>query len=84
MKQMIQSPRSRSRAFLVALVISLACTVKAQVTILGVQYQQDNPYTHYQCIWHDGNYPTSCGSVVTGANVHVYLQEHRRGVSDGQ
>ena len=40
MTQMIQYPRSRSRAFLVAMVMSLACTVKAQVTILGVQYNR--------------------------------------------
>ncbi len=71
---MIPHSRHRARALLVAMLISLACTVKAQVTILGVQYQQDNPYTQFQCIWHDAKYPTSCGSVVTGANVHVYFK----------
>ncbi len=46
----------------------------AAVTLLGVQYQQDNPYTEYQCIWHDRNYPTDCGAVVGGSNIHAYLK----------
>ena len=75
MKQMIRYSRGSACAFLVALVIGLAGQdAKAGVAVLGAQYQQDNPYTQYQCIWHDKNYPTSCGSVVTGANVHVYLK----------
>ena len=75
MTNITNGPRNRAWVFLAALVIGLACCgANAQVTILGVQYQQDNPYTQFQCIWHDSNYPTSCGSVVTGANVHVYLK----------
>ena len=60
---------------LLGLATILGCvSANAALTVLGVQYQQDNPYTNYQCIWHDSNYPTSCGGVVTGANVHVYLK----------
>jgi len=46
----------------------------AAVTLLGVQYQQDNPYAEYNCWYHYGSYPTSCGTVVTGCNVHVFLK----------
>jgi len=46
----------------------------AAVTVLGVQYQKDNPYSQYLCFWHDRQYPTYCGVDVVGANVHVYLR----------
>ncbi len=63
------------RALVMALTAGVSCGVAdAAVTLLGVQYQQDNPYTEYQCIWHDRNYPTDCGAVVGGSNVHVYLR----------
>ena len=68
---------SRSRILMVLAVVAggLAFTdVTASLTVLGVQYQQDNPYPEYQCLWHDGNYPASCGTEVVGANVHVYLR----------
>ena len=48
--------------------------VSASLTVLGVKFQQDNPYSEYQCLWHDRNYPSSCGAEVVGANVHVYLR----------
>ena len=44
------------------------------LTVLGVKYQQDDPLSEYQCLWHDANYPASCGTEVVGANVHVYLR----------
>ncbi len=47
---------------------------RGAVSVIGVQYQQDNPYTEFQCWYHYGNYPTSCGNVVTGCNVHVFLK----------
>src|ERR1043165_5936138 len=56
------------------LATAIPCAASGAVTVLGVQYQQDNPYTEFQCIWHDRNYPSSCGSVVGGSNVHVYLK----------
>ena len=68
---------SRSRILMVLAVVAggMAFTdVTASLTVLGVQYQQDNPYPEYQCLWHDGNYPASCGTEVVGANVHVYLR----------
>ena len=53
----------------------LVCsTAGAAVTLLGVQYQQDNPYSEYRCWYHYGNYPTSCGVDVVGCNVHVFLK----------
>jgi hypothetical protein len=55
--------------------IGIACTAaNAAVSIIGTQYQQDNPYTEYQCIYHYGNYPTSCGSTITGCNVSMFLK----------
>jgi len=54
---------------------SLLCAdVKAAVTVLGVQYQQDELFPEYNCIWHDKNYPTSCSGTYLGGNVHVYLK----------
>ncbi len=45
------------------------------LTVLGVGYQQDKPYSEYQCLWHDKDYPTTCGvPAATGANVHAYLR----------
>ena len=53
----------------------VACAaVNGAVSLLGVQYQQDDPYTEYLCYWHDANYPTGCGADVVGSNVHVYLK----------
>jgi len=63
------------RALWAALVVGLACTAaSADVSLLGVQYQEDNPYTEYLCYWHDRNYPTSCSTDHPGANLHVYLK----------
>ena len=45
-------------AVVIAAITAIACSVAhAGVTVLGVQYQQDNPYPEFQCIWHDRNYP---------------------------
>ncbi len=68
--------RALCRANVLAFVLAAitAGTASGAVTVIGVQYQQDNPYTEYQCIWHDRNYPTDCGGVVGGSNVHVYLK----------
>ncbi len=44
------------------------------VTLLGVQYQQDELFPEYNCIWHDRNYPTSCSGTYLGGNAHVYLR----------
>lgn len=49
-------------------------SASAAVTVLGVQYQQDNPYAEYNCWYHYGSYPASCGSSITGCNVHVFLK----------
>ncbi|MEI8044140.1 MAG: carbohydrate binding domain-containing protein, partial [Verrucomicrobiota bacterium] len=49
-------------------------TADAAIEVLGVQYQQDNPYPEFNCWYHYGNYPTSCGTVITGCNVHVFLK----------
>ena len=63
------------QAKVAALALVLLCgTAHGGVTLLGVQYQQDNPYEQYNCWYHYGNYPTSCGTVVRGCNVHVFLK----------
>ncbi len=75
MKNMIQPSRGLLLAFLVALASGLACSgANAAVTVLGVQYQQDELFPEYNCIWHDKDYPTSCSGTYLGGNVHVYLK----------
>ena len=44
------------------------------VSVLGVQYQQDELFPEYNCFWHDKNYPASCSGTYLGANLHVYLK----------
>jgi hypothetical protein len=44
------------------------------VQILGAQYQPDELFPEYNCLWHDRNYPSSCPGTALGANVHVYLK----------
>jgi hypothetical protein len=75
MRQTLPHSRGRVNAFLLALVISLACRgAHAGVTVLGVQYQQDQPYPEFNCIWNDKTYPTNCPARSLGCNVHVYLK----------
>jgi hypothetical protein len=59
-----------------ALNLGLEHSVRAQIVVLGVQYQQDNPYPEYNCWYRYGGYPTSCDSSVTGAYVHVFLKNN--------
>ncbi len=62
-------------ALALALLTAIACpTVNAAIEVLGVQYQQDNPYPEYRCWYSFGNYPTSCGTSITGCNAHVFLK----------
>lgn len=45
------------------------------VELLGTQYQQDDWFPEFNCIWKDKYYPTSCPvSTAVGCNVHVYLK----------
>jgi len=63
------------RVLLGAMVTIMMCTVAyGDVSLLGVQYQEDDLYTEYNCIWEDDNYPTSCPTPTAGANVHVYIK----------
>jgi hypothetical protein len=67
--------RRSSPGLVAAALTAIACsTADAAVELLGVQYQQDNPYSEFSCWYHYGNYPTSCGTVITGCNVHVFLK----------
>ena len=57
------------------LAIGMTCTIAiADVSLLGLQYQEDEPFTEYLCLWHDRDYPTSCGVDLPGANLHVFLK----------
>jgi len=58
------------------LAVSAACAAShGAVTLLGVQYQQDNPYAEYLDYWClDRDYPDHCSSVAVGSNLHVYLR----------
>ena len=73
MKQIIQHSRSCARAFLLALVIGLACRgANAEVTILGAQYHPDQMFP-FGCYWSPDTYP-NCPTIVGGATVHVYIK----------
>ena len=53
----------------------MACAAAyGDVSLLGVQYQQDDVYPEYVCLWRDRNYPTSCGPDMEGANACVFLK----------
>ncbi len=69
----IPSQRLHISLFAIA-VLFCGSGVNAQVALLGVQYQQDELFPEYNCIWHDSNYPTSCSGTYLGGNVHVYLK----------
>lgn len=63
------------------LAISMCCAaaflpepVYGAVSLLGVQYQQDDPLTEFQCYWKNTSYPTSCGVPLPGANLHVFIR----------
>jgi len=71
---MIPPVRTLACAFVVALLFSLGHKANAGVTVLGVQYQQDELFPEYNCLWHDKNYPVSCSGTYLGGNVHVYLK----------
>ncbi len=65
------------RAVAVAVLIGgLGTTAGGAVSLLGVQYQEDDLaiYTEFQCFWKDSNYPTSCGVPLPGANLHVFIK----------
>lgn len=64
------------KCLLPALAASFFMTASAQaaVTVIGTQYQQDNPYAEYQCWYRYGNYPTSCGVPIVGCNVNVFIK----------
>ncbi len=63
------------KRFSFAILSAVACTTaNAGVTVLGVQYQQDQPYSEFNCIWNDKTYPTDCPPRSLGCYVHVYLK----------
>ncbi len=67
--------RGRIQMFTAMLAFGFACSAApAAVTLLGVQYQQDELFPEFNCIWHDKNYPTSCSGTYLGGNLHVYLK----------
>lgn len=56
------------------LIVLTGISANAAVTVIGVQYQQDELFPEYNCIWHDANYPSSCSGTYLGGNVHVYVK----------
>ena len=75
MRDVTNRSGGRVRVLLTLLLTGLACPhVQAAVTVLGVQYQQDELFPEYDCIWHDKDYPTSCSGTYLGGNLHVYLK----------
>ncbi len=79
-KPEVSTPRGAHR-LLAVLAIAAAWTglqtpepANAAVTLLGVQYQQDDPFSEYQCYYNDKNYPTSCSVSLLGANAHVFIK----------
>ncbi|MBI4582069.1 MAG: hypothetical protein HY718_20400, partial [Planctomycetes bacterium] len=75
MKPMRNGWRLGVRTLLATLALGMGgAEARAAVTLLGVQYQQDDPFPEYLCYWHDRNYPTSCGATYPGANAHVFIK----------
>ena len=76
-RTMKEVPRHSLRLLFTVVATSAVCaTASGAVTLLGVQYQQDDPMPEFDCIWYDPNYP-SCVNLdypFTGSNVHVYLR----------
>lgn len=72
----MRTVRCRSAILLGAAVVLSGSwsTAVAAVTLLGTNYQQDNPFSEYLCLWSDRNYPTACAPERVGANVHVFLR----------
>ncbi len=65
----------RRRILWMAAVIGFACgAASGAVSLIGVQYQQDDPFSEYQCYYNDKHYPTTCGAPLLGANVHVFIR----------
>jgi len=57
------------------LAIGLACsTAHAAVSLLGVQYIDDNVFEEFACEWHDRNYPPPCAADIKGAHAHVFIK----------
>ncbi len=57
------------------LALCLACSAaEAAVTVLGVQYQPDQAFPAYDCLWRESQYPGPCSPSLLGANVHVYVR----------
>ena len=67
----------RASQVLVSAVLVGACVSSspAGVTLIGWQYQQDDWFPEFNCIWKDKYYPSSCpvGTAV-GCNIHAYLK----------
>jgi hypothetical protein len=62
-------------AGLLLLVIYLACAAAhAAVQVIGAQYQPDQLFPEYDCLWHDRNYPTSCSANISGCHLHVFIK----------
>jgi hypothetical protein len=70
MKRPFNVLRCVTRMYLAALVGGFGClTTQAAIEVIGVQYQQDQLYPEYKCIWH-----YDCHADVAGGNVHVYVK----------
>ncbi len=65
------------RALVLVAVVNgvLGISASAAVSVIGVQYQQDDWFPEFNCIWKDKYYPNSCpvGTAV-GCNIHAYLK----------
>ncbi|HOX59837.1 MAG TPA: hypothetical protein P5205_13960 [Candidatus Paceibacterota bacterium] len=62
-------------SLLAVLIASLIGGVaRAEVSVIGVQYQPDRIFPEYECIWHDRQYPGPCTATVPGANVKVFVK----------
>ncbi len=68
--------RHRLHGLLAATLSGAMCAAASgAVTLLGVQYQPDDWFPEFNCIWNDKDYPNSCNiSRGPGCNVHVYLK----------
>ena len=76
MKQLMRRARCGGRAFLVVLVIGLACdAANAQLTVIGTQFQPNQIFPEFAAFWHEDSYPTGpYPTDIPGATVHVYVK----------
>ena len=73
--QMLGTSPGRLRLLASLLGLYATCAgANAALTVIGVQYQQDQMFPEFDCYWNGGGYPTFCPTNYPGVNLHVYVK----------